>query len=113
MPPVDDAAFARPDTGQMDGNQCACVHNLLKVSVGNLIQMPQTANRNTLNHLIRALLYDVHNVFPQLDVTGHLGHDPVLLKKLMDGEGMWDVHKEILGWMIDGTSRCIKITDGQ
>ena len=26
---------------------------------------------------------------------------------------MWDVRKEILGWMFDGASRCIEITEGR
>jgi hypothetical protein len=55
----------------------------------------------------------VHSVFPPPEVTGHSGQDPVSLKKLLDGEGLWDVRKEILGWMFDGASRCIEITEGR
>ena len=36
-----------------------------------------------------------------------------MLKKLMDGEGLWDVQKEIFGWMFNGASRCIEITKGR
>ena len=35
-------------------------------------------------------------MFPYSEVTGHMGKDPVSLKKLMEGEGLWDVRKEIL-----------------
>ena len=30
-------------------------------------------------------------------------------KELLEGEGEWDVRKEILGWVFDGARRCIKI----
>ena len=46
-------------------------------------------------------------------MTGHSGQDPVSLKKLMEGEGLWDVRKEILGLMFDGATRCIDITKGR
>ena len=41
-----------------------------------------------------------------------MGEDLVSLKKLMEGEELWDVQKEILGWMFDGASRCIEMTEG-
>ena len=44
-------------------------------------------------------------------VTGHNGEDPVLLKKLDEGEGLWEVRKEVLGWMMDGATRCIKLAE--
>ena len=113
MPTVDDVAFTPLDTGRMDGNEGAGVPHLLKVSVDDFIQMAQTTNMNTLCHLRRALLHGVHNVFPPLEVTGHLGQDPVLLKKLMYGNRIWDVCTGILGWMLNGALRCIKITVGQ
>ena len=52
-------------------------------------------------------------MFPPPEVTGHSGQDPVSLKKLLEGEGLWDVRKEILGWMFDGATRCIEITEGR
>ena len=42
-----------------------------------------------------------------------MGEDLVSLKKLTEGEELWDVQKEILGWMFDSASRCIKITEGR
>ena len=44
-----------------------------------------------------------------MDVSGHTGGDPVSLKRLEDGEGEWDVRKEILGWVFDGARRCIEL----
>ena len=59
----------------------------------DFVQMAQTSDRAALRHLIRALLHGVHRVFPPPEVTGHTGQDPVLLKKMMEGEGLWDVRK--------------------
>ena len=110
---AEDVAFGLPDTSKMDGTQRAGFRYLLEVRVDNFIQMAQTSNRNTLCHLSRALLHGVHSVFPSPEVTGHSDQDPVSLKKLMEGEGLWDVQKEILGWMFDGATRCIKPTKGR
>ena len=52
-------------------------------------------------------------MFPPPDVTGHNGADPVSVKKLLKGEGVWQVRKEILGWMFDGGTRCIELTENR
>ena len=31
------------------------------------------------------------------------------MKKLLEGEGVWDTRKEILGWVFDGVTRCIEL----
>ncbi len=33
------------------------------------------------------------------------------MKKLLEGEGIWEVRKEILGWIFDGARRCIELAD--
>jgi hypothetical protein len=35
-------------------------------------------------------------------VTRHNGEDPIALKKLLAGDGIWDIQKDILGWVFDG-----------
>jgi hypothetical protein len=52
-------------------------------------------------------------VFLSPEVTGHSGQDPVSLKKLMEGEDLWEVRKEILSWTFNGASMCIKINEGR
>ena len=42
-------------------------------------------------------------------MSGHNGHDPTSKKNLDSGEGQWEVRKEVLGWMVYGTTRCIKL----
>ena len=53
----------------------------------------------------------IHSVSPPPAVSGHVGEDPSSKKKLRDGEGLWEVKKEILGWMMDGASRCLEIAE--
>lgn len=42
-------------------------------------------------------------------VTRHSSGDSVSWKKLDQGEGLWEVCKEILGWMFDGARRCLEL----
>ncbi|KAL7545534.1 hypothetical protein ACHAWF_008883 [Thalassiosira exigua] len=82
---------------------------LLEVYVDDFIQLVQTNDEEALRHCSRAILHGIHSVFPPPEVTGHAGEDPVLLKKLLDGEGLWEVRKEVLGWVMDGATRCIEL----
>ena len=64
-----------------------------------------------MRHCSRALLHGIHSVFPAPNIIGHSGADPTLIKKLNQGDGLWEVRKEILDWMIDGATRCIELTE--
>jgi hypothetical protein len=33
---------------------------------------------------------------------GHAGQDPVSIKKLKQGDGLWATRKELLGWVFNG-----------
>jgi hypothetical protein len=56
----------------------------------------------------------VHSIFPPPEVTGHSGEESISMKKLLQGDGLWDNRKEILGWLFDGATRCIELpTDKQ
>ena len=48
-------------------------------------------------------------MFPPTYLSGHNEKDPIFKKKLDTGEGQWAVRKEVLGWMVDGTTRCIEL----
>ena len=56
-----------------------------------------------------ALLHGIHSVFTPPQVLGHNGQDPIYKKKLESGESQWEVRKEVLGWMVDGTTHFIKL----
>ena len=64
---------------------------------------------STIAPFSREYLHGIHSVFPPLEVSGHNGQVPISKKKLYSGEGKWAVRKEVLGWMVDGATRCIKL----
>jgi hypothetical protein len=75
---------------------------LMEVYVDDFIQLAQTTDPAQLEHLAQAILHGIHSVFPPPAVTGHAGEDPVALKKLKQGDGLFAMRKEILGWIFDG-----------
>jgi hypothetical protein len=61
----------------------------MEVYVDDFIQLAQTKNPEQLEHLSCAILHGIHSVLPPPNVTGHDGKDPVSIKKLKQGNGMW------------------------
>ena len=60
-----------------------------------------------LKHISHALLHAIHDVFPE---GKHSPDDqPVSVKKLDNGEGQWNVLKEVLGWLCDGKEKTIRL----
>jgi len=84
---------------------------LLESFVDDFIGLAQTTDEIVLRHLSRSMLEAILSVFPPPEVTGHAGEHPVSMKKLLEGDGVWDVRKEILGWMFDGAKRCIELPE--
>lgn len=82
---------------------------LLEVYVDDFIGLIQSDDPKELQHFARALLHGIHSVFPTPERSGHTGADPVSLKKLMAGDGLWETRKEILGWILDGVERTIEL----
>ena len=76
-----------------------------------LSNSPKSTDKEALRHCSRAVLHGIHRVFPPPSVTGHNGADPVSVKKLLKGEGVRAVSKEILGWIIDGATMCIELSE--
>jgi hypothetical protein len=92
----------------MDTTSDKFVH-LLEVYIDDFIQLAQMTDPAQLHHLSRAVLHGIHSVFPPPSVTGHDGEDPVSQKKLAQGDGLWELRKEILGWVFDGARWCIEL----
>ncbi|KAL7546620.1 hypothetical protein ACHAWF_015384 [Thalassiosira exigua] len=103
--PEDDVNVALPDLAKASPEAGARFLHMVEVYVDDFIQLAQTSDRDMLLHCSRALLHAIHSVFPPPAITGHNGEEPISLKKLREGEGLWDVRKEILGWMFDGATR--------
>jgi hypothetical protein len=59
----------------------------------------------------RATLHTIHGIFPPPDRSGHVdGKDPISLKKLEAGNARWAQSKELLGFVFDGHSRTVHLT---
>ena len=106
-----DELFELPDVTKLKGKDGAKFLQMIEVFVDDFIQLAQTRDPEKLRHLSRAALHGIHSVFPPPSITGHSGAEPVSLKKLLQGEGVWAVRKEILGWMMDGATRCIELSE--
>lgn len=85
--------------------------HLLEVFVDDFIQLTQTSNEEESRHCSRAVFHGIHSVFPPSAVTGHNREDPVSIKKLREGDRVWETRKEILGLTIDGATRCIELAE--
>ncbi len=59
----------------------------------------------------RAALHTILGLFPPQDRSGHVnGKDPISLKKLEAGDARWAQSKESLGFVFDGKSRTVHLT---
>ena len=67
--------------------------------------------KEDLNHLSRALLHSIHDLFPPC--PNEPEEDPVSLKKLRKLEGAWMVRKDILGWTFDGRNKTMQLEDAK
>ena len=82
---------------------------MLEVFFDDFIPMALTSDPAQLLHLSIALLHGIHRFFSPPKVSGHNGQDPISKKKLDSSEGKWAVRKHVLGCMVDGATRCIKL----
>ena len=103
--------FTLPDAAVLTGAQSETFVQLLESFVDDFMHLVQSTDPEVLRYCSRALLHGIHSVFPPPTITGHSGSNPVSVKKLEKGEGIWEVRKEILGWMIDGATYCIELTE--
>jgi len=62
-------------------------------------------------HFTLAVLHGIHTVFPPPGPMDDKTDKPILVKKLKQGDGLWNTQKEILGWLFDGITKCIKLLD--
>jgi hypothetical protein len=86
------------------------INRLLEVYMDDFIQSMQCTNPQALLHHSRALLHAIHSIFPPApDPVTNPDDEPISLKKLQEGEGIWAFRKEILGWIFDGINRTIEL----
>jgi hypothetical protein len=67
-----------------------------------------------LGRITRSALHGIHSVFPPPSVTGHTGgKDPISVKKLEKGDARWCHEKELLGFLVDGERKTIRISEAK
>jgi hypothetical protein len=81
---------------------------LLEVYVDDFIGVLHSDDLEIIRHATRAMLHAIHSVFPP-PVSGLADDDPISFKKLLAGDGVWAVRKEILGWIFDGVLRTMEL----
>ena len=72
------------------------IFTLTEVYMDNLIGVAWAVNIETLWHASRVLLHAIHAIFPPQSITKHQGGNPISLKKLLAGDKVWAIRKEIL-----------------
>jgi hypothetical protein len=71
----------------------------------------ENASGTLLGRIARSALHGIHSIFPPPAVTGHVGgKDPVSIKKLERGDGQWHHEKELLGFLVDGAAKTVRIS---
>ena len=80
-----------------------------EVFVDDFIGIAVPHTKEDLNHLSRALLHSIHDLFPAS--KSEPDQDPISLKKLRKGEGAWMVRKDILGWTFDGKNKTMELEE--
>jgi hypothetical protein len=86
---------------------------LIEVFVDDFIGMTNDITTKNLTKISRAMIHGVHSVFPPPEISGHNGHDPVSLAKLIKGEGAWEYRKEVLGWILDGQTFTLQLPESK
>jgi len=112
LPPHALEKFCIPDSTalpKLDNQQLSKLSQALDIYVDDFIGMVAAPSHEALLHFTQAVLHGIHKIFPPPDPTDNAEDEPISIKKLKQGEGRWATRKEILGWLFDGTTRCINL----
>ncbi len=74
----------------------------LEVFVDDFIGLAVPASQRQLDHVSRAAMHGMHDVFPP---SKDDENDPNSLKKLRNGDGAWARDKDVLGFDFDGKGK--------
>jgi len=86
-----------PKTDKIDNKKLA---KLLEVYMDDFSGLAQAPTTKELKHFTRAIMHGIHMVFPPPGIADNPEDEPILVKKLQQGDGLWSTKKEILGWTI-------------
>jgi hypothetical protein len=85
---------------------------LVQVFVDDYVKAVAGPPNRTTRHaeelwLARAVLHAIHSLFPSPGITNHVnGRDSISIKKLLALDGLFDILKTILGFLLDGRCGC-------
>ena len=82
--------------------------HLVIVCIEDFIEAAQTTDAAALRHLSNSLLHGIHSIFPPPERMGHEGKNPIH-EKTTRLECTLEFRKEILGWVLDGVTRCVEL----
>jgi hypothetical protein len=77
-----------------------------------VLAVVENDDRTLLRRVSRATLHAIHSIFPPPEVSGHTGgKDPISRKKLEKGDARFNIEKEILGFLINGVDRSVRLSE--
>jgi hypothetical protein len=81
-------------------------HYIIEVYVDDFISLAAASAQDQLEHVAKAVMHGVHDVFPADEIDDN---DPLSLKKLLKLEGEWALLKEVLGFEFDGVAKTMQL----
>eukprot|EP00957_Ditylum_brightwellii_P011875 894781-Ditylum_brightwellii.AAC.1 len=85
------------------------ISEIVEVYVNDFILGAQPTSINHLNQISQAAITAILSVFPSTKQSNHInGREPILFKKVLKGDTRWEVHKFVLGFLLDGKARTIR-----
>jgi hypothetical protein len=80
-----------------------------------ILAVVENEERTLLRRVSRATLHAIHAIFPPPpERSGDIGgKGPVSQKKLEKGDARFDIEKEILGFLINGAERTVRLSDAK
>jgi hypothetical protein len=79
-----------------------------------VLALVESDDRTLIRRVSRATLHAIHSIFPPPEVSGHVGgKDPISRKKLEKGDAWFDVEKEILGFLLNGVDRTVRLAESK
>jgi hypothetical protein len=79
-----------------------------------ILGVVESNDRSLIRRVSRATLHAIHSIFPPPEVSGHVGgKDPISRKKLEKGDARFDIEKEILGFLVNGADRTVRLPEAK
>ena len=77
-----------------------------------VLEVVENDDRSLICRVSKATLHAIHSIFPPPEVSGHKGgKDPISKKKIEKGDARFGIEKEILGFLIDGDDRTLRLSE--